>query len=110
MKLNFNLASTARITVKQMSVNGKFHGKFGGVRTLSAVFECVKSRDCAGGCPSKSWRYNRTSEFSKSFTFGSFLPLPGAIECPSSFNRRDCPFTPPGNFSFKLPSSLITRQ
>ena len=31
--------------------------------------------------------YKRTSEFSKSFTLGGFLPLPGAIECPSSFNR-----------------------
>ena len=55
-------------------------------------------------------RYNRTSEFSKSFTLGGFLPLPGAIECPSSFNRCSCVFIPPGNFSFKLPSSLITRQ
>ena len=54
--------------------------------------------------------YKRTSEFAKSFTLGGFLPLPGAIECPSPFNRCICVFIPPGNFSFKLPSSLITRQ
>src|SRR5438477_7355459 len=56
MKLNFNLASTARITVKQMSVNGKFHGKFlGGWRHIFApaqlVRDCVKTPTGGGwGC------------------------------------------------------------
>src|SRR5215813_7400552 len=54
--------------------------------------------------------YRRVSDFSKSFTLGGFLPTAVAIECPSSRNRLDCSFTPPGNFSFKLPSSLTTRQ
>jgi len=48
--------------------------------------------------------------FSKSLTFGGFLPFPVSIACPSSLKRADCPSTPPGNFSFRLPLSLTTRQ
>jgi hypothetical protein len=54
--------------------------------------------------------YNRTNDRSKSFTFGAFFAFPGEIEWPSCFRRCDWAFTPPGNFSFKLPSSRITRQ
>src|SRR5882724_5580952 len=48
MKMKFNLSSIERITVKQMCVNGKFHGKFsGGVashfRACQLVRDCVKT-------------------------------------------------------------------
>ena len=186
MKLNFNLASTARITVKQISVNGKFQWKVSvgcasdfrayaprerlcenpnrevGDASVQPTREAARrpqipqprgwgfftltyrkrgvSDTClgwsersptfpVGGLQGAADRlpvggrectptfrlgdslcYNRTSEFSKSFTRGGFLPLGGVIECPSSFNRCICVLIPPGNFSFKLPSSLITRQ
>ncbi len=54
--------------------------------------------------------HNLVSRFSKSTTFGDFLPVPGSIKCPSSINLADCAITPPGNLSFRLPSSLTTRQ
>ncbi len=53
---------------------------------------------------------NYTSALSKSFTFGGFLPLLAAIECPSCRSLLDWASAPPGNFGFKLTSSFTTRQ
>lgn len=62
------------------------------------------------GIPIRRIFHSLVRYFSKFLTFGGFLPFPASIVCPSSLSRAACTSTPPGNFSFRLPLSLMTRQ